>query len=72
MAKKGADPKTTLPPVAREAATMQKARFQAGGAGQLQLVLDGQLQFSDEQTKELAAQLKQQLSAQATQPTSSQ
>jgi len=72
VAKKGADPKTTLPPVAREAATMQKARFQAGGAGQLQLVLDGQLQFSDEQTKELAAQLKQQLSAQATQPTSSQ
>jgi hypothetical protein len=30
----------------------------------LSLVLDGQLQFSDEQAKQFAAQLKQQLSAQ--------
>jgi len=66
VAKKGADLKATLPPAAREAAAMRKAQFQAGGAGQLRLVLDGQLQFSDEQTKELAAQLKQQLSAPAT------
>jgi hypothetical protein len=63
-AKEGANLKATLPPVAREVAVMQKAQFRAGGSGQLQLVLDGQLQFSDEQTKELAAQLKQQLSAQ--------
>jgi hypothetical protein len=63
---KGADLKATLPPAARDALTIQKAQFQAGGADQLRLVLDGQLRFSEEQTKEFAAQLKQQLSAQAT------
>jgi len=63
---KGADLKATLPPVAQNAVTMQKAQFQAGGADQLRLVLDGQLRFSDRQTREFAAQLRQQLSAQAT------
>ena len=65
---KGADLKATLPPAARNVVTIQKAQFRAGGAGQLRLVLDGQLQFSEDQTKEFAAQLKQQLSAQATAP----
>ena len=65
---RGADLKAILPPAARDAATIQKAQFQAGGAGQLRLVLDGQLQFSEEQTKEFAAELKQQLSAQAISP----
>jgi hypothetical protein len=61
---KGTDFKATLPPVAQESATLQKAQFQDAGAGQLTLVLDGQLQFSDEQTQQFAAQLKQPLSAQ--------
>jgi len=65
---RGADLKAILPPAARNAVTIQKAQFQAGGAGQLRLVLDGQLQFSEDQTKEFAAQLKQQLSAQARSP----
>jgi len=64
--KKGADLATILPPTGRQAATIHKAQFQAGNAGQLRLVLDGQLQFSDEQVKEFAAQLRQQLSAQGT------
>ncbi len=63
---KSADIKTTLPPVAQQPAALQKAQFQDVGADQLSLVLDGQLQFSDEQTKQFATQLKQRLSAQGT------
>jgi hypothetical protein len=63
---KGAGFKTTLPPVAQESATVQKAQFQDAGADQLNFILDGQLQLSDEQTKQFAAQLKRQLSAQGT------
>ncbi|MGD0414742.1 MAG: hypothetical protein ABSA80_05260 [Terriglobales bacterium] len=61
---KGTDLKTTLPPAAQPSAILQKAQFQDAGADQLNLVLDGQLQFSDEQTQQFAAQLKQLLSAQ--------
>ena len=60
--------KAALPPVARDAATLRKAQFQDAGAGQLRLVLDGQLQLSDEQTKQFAVQLKQPMSAQQTSP----
>lgn len=63
---KSADIKSTLPPVAQQSSTLQKVQFQDAGADQLSLVLDGQLQFSDEQTKQFAAQLKQRLSAQGT------
>jgi hypothetical protein len=59
------DLKTTLPPVAQQSATVQKVQFQDAGADQLNLLLVGQLQFSDEQTGQFAAQLKQRLSAQA-------
>ncbi len=64
--KKGADLKTTLPPVAKDLATIQKAQFDDAGADQLSLVLDGQLQLTDEQTKQFATQLNQRLSAQKT------
>jgi hypothetical protein len=63
---KTADLKATLPPAAQQSATLQKAQFQDAGAGQLNLVLDGQLQLSDEQTQQFAAQLKQRLAAQGT------
>jgi len=63
---KGTDLKTTLPPAAQESATLQKAQFQDAGADQLNLVIEGQLQFSDEQTQQFAAQLKQRLAAQGT------
>ena len=55
---KGTDLKATLPPAAQPSATLQKAQFQDTGAGQLSLVLEGQLQFSEEQTQQFAAQLK--------------
>jgi hypothetical protein len=63
---KGADLKTTLPPAAQESAVVQKAQFQDAGAGRLNLVIEGQLQLSDEQTKQFTAQLQQRLSAQGT------
>ena len=63
---KGTGLKTTLPAAAQESATLQKAQFQDAGADQLNLVLEGQLQFSDEQTQQFAAQLKQRLAAQGT------
>ena len=63
---KGTDLKATLPPAAQQSATLQKAQFQDAGAGQLSLLLEGQLQFSDEQTQQFAAQLNQPQSAQAT------
>jgi hypothetical protein len=56
--------KKTLLPVAQQAATMQKARFQNDGSHQMSLVIDGQLQFSDEQAQQFVAQLKQHLAAQ--------
>jgi hypothetical protein len=65
---KGTDLKATLPPAAQESATIQKAQFQSAGADQLSLVLDGQLQLSDEQTKQFATQLKQHLAAQGASP----
>src|ERR1700688_657460 len=65
---KGTDLKATLPAAAQESATIQKAQFQSAGADQLSLVLDGQLQLSDDQTKQFATQLKQRLSAQGTSP----
>jgi hypothetical protein len=63
---KGADLKATLPPPAQTCATVQKATFQDAGADQLDLVLDGQLQFSDEQAQQFAAQVKQSLATQGT------
>jgi hypothetical protein len=65
---KATDLRSTLPPAAQESATLQKAQFQDAGADQLNFVLDGQLQFSDEQTQQFATQLKQRLSAQGTSP----
>ena len=63
---KMADLKALLPTVAQQSAILQNVQFQDAGADQLGLVLNGQLQFSDEQTEQFAAQLKQRLSAQGT------
>jgi hypothetical protein len=65
---KGAGFEAALPAAAHESAALQKAQFLDSGADQLSLILDGQLQFSDEQAKQFAAQLKQSLSAQGTPP----
>jgi hypothetical protein len=65
---KGADLEATLSPAAQEFATVEKAQFQDAGAGQLSLVLNGQIQLSDEQAKQFSIQLRQRLSAQETSP----
>jgi hypothetical protein len=57
MVTQGVDLKTVLPPAAQAVATIQRAEFQDGGAGRITLVLDGQLQFSDAQAQQFAAQL---------------
>ncbi|MGA7078631.1 MAG: hypothetical protein WBQ43_05575 [Terriglobales bacterium] len=61
---KAADPKATLPSSAQSNATIQKVRFQDDGADQLSLVVEGQLQFTEPQLQQFAAQLKQRLAAQ--------
>ena len=63
---KGADLHATLPASAQKLATIQKVRFQDPRPGELSLALDGQLKFSDEQTKQFATQLMQRLSAKQT------
>ncbi|MGB8012361.1 MAG: hypothetical protein WCF68_12140, partial [Terriglobales bacterium] len=63
-----ADPKTDLPPAAQPSAALQRIQFDNAGADQLSLILAGQLQFSDEQEAQFAAQLKQRLAAQQTTP----
>ena len=62
---KTADLNTILPPAARQSAVLQKVEFQTSGPNQLTLVLEGQLQLSEEQIAQSQAQLKQQQSAQA-------
>ncbi len=55
---------SSIPAAGQQSATVQKIAFQDAGASGLSLVMDGQLQLSDDQTKEFAAQLKQRQSAQ--------
>jgi hypothetical protein len=59
--------KAILPPPAQDLAAIAKAQFE-DGAGRLGLVVEGHLQLSDDQTKELVAQLRQALSAQKSAP----
>ena len=57
-----------LPPAVRNSAVIQGASFQDVGAGNLTLVLNGQVEMSNEQADLLATQLNQALSAQGTAP----
>jgi hypothetical protein len=63
----GGDFKTTLPQSLQNAATLDNAKFQDGGAGILRMALTGQLRISNEQATALANQLNQALSARAAQ-----
>ena len=63
----GGDFKTTLPQSLQNAATLDSAKFQDGGAGMLRMVLTGQVRISNEQATALANQLNQALSARAAQ-----
>ena len=61
----GVDFKSTLPESLQNAASLDSAKFQDGGAGILRMVLSGQVQLSNEQATLLANQLNQALSAKA-------
>jgi hypothetical protein len=65
-ARAGSDIKTTLPPAIQNSALIQNVKFQNVGVGGLSVVLDGQVELSNEQTDQLASQLNQALSAQGT------
>ena len=69
-AQTGSNFKITLPPAVQNSATIQNARFQDTGVGGLSVVLDGQVEISNEQADALASQLNQALSAQGTPPSS--
>jgi hypothetical protein len=65
---KGTNFKATLPPVAQDYVTIQDARFQDDGSGNLNVILDGQIRISNEQIKTLADQLKDRLSSRGIPP----
>jgi hypothetical protein len=64
----GIDFKATLPPSAQGATTMESAKFENAGLGNLNIVLNGEIRMSDEQVKLLASQIKERASAQKTVP----
>jgi len=64
----GTDFKVAPPPAAPNGATLQNAKFEEAGAGVLRVLLGGEIELSNEQTKALAGQLKETLSAQETAP----
>ena len=67
-AQSASDFNVVLPSPLRNSAVIQSARFQDMGAGNLILLLDGQIEISNEQANQLASQLNQALSAQGTAP----
>ena len=67
-AQSASDFNVVLPSPLRNSAVIQSARFQDMGAGNLILLLNGQIEISNEQANQLASQLNQALSAQGTAP----
>jgi hypothetical protein len=63
---KGTNFKATLPPAVQDYATLEKAEFKDAGTGNLNVVLQGRIQISDEQIKELANEVKERIAAEKT------
>ncbi len=63
-ARAGTDFKIILPPAVQNSATLQGVKFRDLGVGGLGVVLEGQVEISNEQANQLASQLNQTLSAQ--------
>ena len=59
----GTDFSTVLPSAVRNSASLQTAKFREVGAGGVAVVLEGQVEISNEQADQLARQLNQTLSA---------
>ena len=65
---KGIETKRMLPLAAQDHVLMKEAKFRDAGSGNLNIVVDGDLQISDDQFKLAAGQLKEKISAQGTKP----
>jgi hypothetical protein len=63
-ARTGTDFKTILPAAVQNSVTLQGVKFRELGVGGLGVVLEGQVEISNEQANQLASQLNQTLSAQ--------
>ena len=60
---KGTDLSATLPPAVQGYAKIKDARFRDGGSGRLLVLLDGEIQISNEQVQALATQVKERAAA---------
>jgi hypothetical protein len=67
-ARAGSDFKSALPPAVQNSAVIQSVKFQNVGVGGLSIVLEGQIEISNQQADQLASQLNQTLSAQSPAP----
>ena len=63
---KGTNFKATLPAAVQDYATIENAQFKDAGTGNLNVVLDGRIQISDEQIKDLANEVKERIAAEKT------
>ncbi|MGB9511815.1 MAG: hypothetical protein WBU20_09030 [Candidatus Acidiferrum sp.] len=61
---KGTDLSATLPPAVQGHAKIKDARFKDGGAGHLLVLLDGEVQISNDQIQALSKQVKERIAAQ--------
>lgn len=64
LLERSANLKAAIPSASEDHASLGKSSFQDAGAGRLTLILEGQLQLSDEQVKQFSDQLRERLSAQ--------
>jgi len=60
---KGTDLSATLPPVAQGYAKVTNAQFRDEGSERLQVILEGEIQFTDQQIQELSKQVKERVAA---------
>jgi len=60
---KGTDLSATLPPAAQGYAKITNAQFRDEGSQRLQVVLEGEIQFTDQQIQELSKQVKERVAA---------
>jgi hypothetical protein len=56
---KGTDLSVTLPPATQGYVKIKNAQFKDEGAGRLQVILDGEIQFTNEQIQALSKQVKE-------------
>jgi hypothetical protein len=60
---KGTDLGATLPPSVQGSAKIQNAQFKDAGSGHLEVILDGELQITNEQIQALSKQVKERIAA---------